>query len=182
MTIFEMIHAGDLAAIKAYVADGGDINCTDGSGYTALNMAAIFGNREIIAFLKERGAATDFFTELAIGSVPKITAYISGGGFSANSVNAHGQQPLMIVAHQGHIDAARLLLERGAVINAQHAISGNTALMGAASRGKAAMVRFLLDSGADAKAKNLEGKDAARLAEDEGYADIAATIRNYRRH
>jgi len=176
-----MIHARNIDAVKSYIEDGGDIALKDENGYTAMNIAAISGNREIVNLLKDHGAKSDFFTELALGSVPKISACLANG-YSANSVNEHGQQPLMIVAHQGHIDAARLLLDRGAVIDAAHAMSGNTALMGASSQGKAAMVRFLLENGADKTIRNLEGKDAAQLAAEAGFQGIAETIRNFKRY
>ena len=93
-------------------------------------------------------AKEDFFDALALGSIPKITGWLSAG-YTANSVDSRGDAPLAVVARQGHLDAAALLLDRGAVIGAQNARTGNTALMEAAKAGKASMVRFLLERGAD---------------------------------
>ena len=181
MTCFEMVRSGDLEALKEYVGDGGDINGKDESGNTLINLAALMGNKAIVAFLREHGAKGDFFTELALGSVPRITACLVSGGCTANSVDSRGFHALMVVARQGHADAARLLIERGAAVNARHAMSGNTALMEAALGGHGEIVRLLLDAGADRSIKNLSGKDAATLAANAGHADVAALLRDYRR-
>lgn len=178
MTCFEMVRSGDLEALKEYIADGGDISGKDESGNTLITVAALTGNKAIVTFLRERGAKPDFLTELALGSVPRITACLASGGCTANSVDSRGFHPLMVVARQGHADAAKLLIERGAAVNARHAISGNTALMEAAIGGHDEIVRLLLDKGADRSIKNLSGKDAAALAAN---ASVAALIRDYRR-
>jgi len=181
MTCFEMVRAGDLEALKEYVADGGDIGGKDESGNTLITAAALTGNKAIVTFLREHGAKPDFFTELALGSVPRITACLAAGGCTANSVDSRGFHPLMLVARRGHADAARLLIERGAAVNARHAMSGNTALMEAALGGSDEIVRLLIDKGADRSIKNHSGKDAATLAADAGHASAAALIRDYRR-
>lgn len=179
MDIFSMVRARDIAAVKAWLADGGGIGARDPSGYTALNLASLSGDRALAALLAEYGAKEDFFDALALGSVPKIAGWLSAG-YTANSVDSRGDAPLSVVARQGHLDAARLLLERGAVLGAQNARTGTTALMEAATHGKAAMVRFLLERGADKTTRNLEGYDAASLAERAGFRDIAREVRDFR--
>jgi ankyrin repeat protein len=179
MDIFDMVRSGDSAAVRAWLADGGGIGSRNASGYTAVNLASLAGNREMMSLLLEHGAKEEFFDALALGSVPKITTWLSGG-YTANSVDSRGDAPLAVVARQGHLDAGILLLDHGAVIGAQNAHTGNSALMEAAMHGKDAMVRFLLERGADRDARNLEGSDAAILAERAGFRNIAQEIRAYR--
>lgn len=46
----------DLAAVKALLAQGADVNATSADGYTALMYTASYGNSEIVRFLLDKGA------------------------------------------------------------------------------------------------------------------------------
>ena len=62
--------------------------------------------------------------------------------------------PLMIACMYGDVEAARLLLEKGAAVDAQRE-DGITALMDACGRGQVEAARLLLEKGAD---RTLRGK------------------------
>lgn len=73
----------------------------------------------------------------------------------------------------------RLLLAAGAKLDLQ-AESGRTALMSAASAGHVEIVRALLDAGANANLKDIDGKSAldhAREPAEYTYKDNAALIK-----
>jgi ankyrin repeat protein len=80
----------------------------------------------------------------------------------------------------GHIDAARLLLEKGAEINV---IPGGfdyagTGLHYAALNGDRETAQFLLDHGADRDVKDTKvDSTAAGWAEHSGHKDLAALLR-----
>jgi ankyrin repeat protein len=80
----------------------------------------------------------------------------------------------------GHIDAAELLLERGAAIDV---IPGGfdfagTGLHYAAHNGHRAMVEFLLERGADSSIKDTKvNSDAAGWAEHAGHTEIVELLR-----
>ena len=63
-----------------------------------------------------------------------------------------GRTPLMCVAHEGHVELVRLLLDKGADVNAHSGDYGN-ALQAATSGGHEAVVRLLLEEGADINAQ-----------------------------
>jgi ankyrin repeat protein len=63
---------------------------------------------------------------------------------------------LMTVARGGHVAAAKVLLERGAAIDAREAWHGQTALMWATAQGHAPMMRELIARGADVNARSNE--------------------------
>ena len=80
-----------------------------------------------------------------------------------------GETPLMLAAKNGHADAVKLLLDRGAQINARNPETPNpkrgmTALLFAAQHGHDDVVRVLLEHGADATAKDRNGRTALDLA------------------
>jgi ankyrin repeat protein len=67
---------------------------------------------------------------------------------------------------------ARLLLDRGADINARQA-GGFTPLHGAAANGDRTMSELLVDRGADPSARNDEGRTPSELAATRGHAGLA---------
>jgi hypothetical protein len=80
---------------------------------------------------------------------------------SANTADDRGITPLMYAAEVGSLDVMRLLIERGADVNAQNAF-GSTALMWSAS--DPAKVRLLLDHGAQVNTAARSGRTALIIA------------------
>src|SRR5262245_10985845 len=70
----------------------------------------------------------------------------------------------MIAANSGAAEAVKLLLERGAKVNAAESRKGQTALMWAASEGHSAVVQALIGAGADVKAVSKTGYTALIFA------------------
>jgi ankyrin repeat protein len=97
------------------------------------------------------------------------------------AVNRPGWTPLHYAAASGDEDIARLLLKRGARVDAvSPPASGSlTPLMMAAREGKPDMAVFLLRQGANPQLKNTEGLSAAQIAERAERGDIAAAIREH---
>ena len=62
----------------------------------------------------------------------------------------------MTAARAGNVDAVRLLLDRGADVNAREKYKGQTALMWAAAERHPAVVKLLLDRGADWKVRSFD--------------------------
>jgi ankyrin repeat protein len=123
------------------------------NGNTALMMAAFKRNRQAAEALIARGA----------------------------SVNRPGWTPLHYAAASGDEDVARLLIKRGAKVDAvSPPASGSfTPLMMAAREGQPDMAVFLIGQGANAQLKNTEGMSAAQIADKANRADIAAAIREH---
>src|SRR5439155_27117275 len=71
-------------------------------------------------------------------------------GADPNLARESGKAPLMTAARLGQVDVVKLLLDRGANINARTKKFGQTAVMWAA--GYPAIVRLLLERGADPSA------------------------------
>ncbi len=89
---------------------------------------------------------------------------------------------LMVAAHNpGGVESCRVLLDRGANINATN-VFGNTALMLAASNGCTDVVRLLLNRGANIALTNKKGHTALYLAGAGRHDDIVALLQQARTH
>ncbi len=90
--------------------------------------------------------------------------------YSADAADDHDITPLMVAAEIGSVEAMRLLLDRGAAVNAQNAF-GSTALMWSVS--DPAKVRLLLSHGADVNLIARSGRTALIIA---GFTNPSADV------
>jgi ankyrin repeat protein len=125
------VHEQDLSKVVALLKQGANPDSRNDYGATPMTVAAGHGN------------------------FPIMQALVRAGG-DIESANSEGETLLMAVARTGRTDTARLLLDKGANVNAKENWGGQTALMWAAAQQQPAMIRLLLKHGADVNAR---GKD-----------------------
>jgi uncharacterized protein len=135
---------GPLEAAALGELDKLDPGARGADGFTALHLAAFFGQLETAAVLLEHGAAPDA---------------VAGNGSSL--------RPLHSAAAGGHAAIVGLLLERGADPNARQQ-GGYVPLHSAAARGDEASVRLLLEHGADPDLRTDDGRRPRDLAAGDG--------------
>ncbi|HVG87092.1 MAG TPA: ankyrin repeat domain-containing protein [Vicinamibacterales bacterium] len=123
---------GDVAAVRALLKEGADVNAGRGDGMSALHWAAERGNGEMAGLLIYAGAN--------VSAVTRIGQYT----------------PLHVAARSASVAVVDQLLKAGAVVDARAVPSGATALHLAATSGNPAVVIRLVDGGADANAKEAE--------------------------
>ena len=167
----------------------------DGAGgWTPIEEALYWNSQNVLALLLERGAKVqNLRTAAGVGRLDLIENYFNADGslkpeagkidspFS-NRVNMWSQDQQNIVNNafvfacmHGHIDAAQLLLDKGAEINV---IPGGfdyagTGLHYAAHNGHRPVVEFLLEHGADRNLKDTKvGSNAAGWAEHGGHLEL----------
>ena len=171
----------------------------DGTGgWTPLEEALYWDSRNAIALLLERGTKIqNIRTAAALGRTDLIEGYFNPDGSLkseagridwpfgkrfADRINAWSQDRQGIVNNafvyacmHGQIDAAKLLLDKGAEVNV---IPGGfdyagTGLHYAALNGHRAMIEFLLDHGADKTVKDTKvNSTPAGWAEHGGHTDL----------
>ena len=162
-SLLDATKRGDLSAVRSLLEGGTDPNAARGDGLTALHVAAEEGYLEIAQILIDAGAEVEAKTRigdytplhLASGASGTVHASIvrmlleAGADPGAVTTNS-GVTPLHVAskAINGE-EAVRVLLEHGAPVDEQEKAAGQTALMFAASYGRAASVRQLLRHGAD---------------------------------
>jgi ankyrin repeat protein len=138
--------------------------------------------RELLAADPERLQARtpDGFTPLGLAAFlggPEAVRVVLDHGVDANddADNRFGVRPVHAAAAAGDPDSMRLLLEAGADPNVRQQ-AGLTPLHAAAHRDDVGLARLLLDHGADPTLTTDDGRDAARIAADDGSEHVAALL------
>ena len=101
-TFWDAAKTGDIGALEQHLANGLKVNDKDEGGGSAIGLAALAGQNAMVKFLIAKGADVS----------------LAGGD---NNTPLHG------AAFLGHVDAAGLLVEAGAKVNAQN-VRGETPL------------------------------------------------------
>ena len=154
---------GDARSVRSLLRQTVDVNVTQPDGMTALHWAAHLDNVEIASLLLRAGA--DFRARNRTGIAPMYLATVNGSaamigtlldaGDDANAVLAETLETvLMLTSKTGNADAVRLLLDRGAEVNATQA-RDFSALMFAAAEGHANVIELLIERGANAAATTI---------------------------
>ena len=180
--IFEAIKNEDLALLERGLKAGADPNQTTTYNRTALFMAVLKQNYDMMALLLGHGAdpnkgsaSSSPLHNTASRESAGLTALLLMQGAQVNALDGYEKTPLHKAAKSGRLENVALLLGHGANIN-QVDNKGMTPLHYAANKGHLQIVAMLLARGADPQIKNGEGKTARQLAWKEGRAELVAMI------
>ncbi len=101
-------------------------------------------------------------------------------GANVNQVSIIGSSPLMSAGLLGATNMVQALLDSGALVDYQLITEGQTngwtALSICTLQGQTAVVKLLLDNGADASISNAAGQSPLEVAQVKGHADIVALL------
>lgn len=164
------LHARKLTQALVQAGARLDIPCV--LGEFPMHLACTYGWQAVIEELLELGAGVDSRT---VPCSNKVLRLASPEGEQAD----HDITPLMVAAREGKAETAKLLLNRGANVNARSA-NNRTALHIAADawwREDVQVVELLLDAGANPNAKDETGRTPLDLAVSRNYGQVAEKIR-----
>ncbi|EWZ86326.1 hypothetical protein NW765_001371 [Fusarium oxysporum] len=179
MAIFVAATAGHVEVMQLLVENGADIESANRFMTTPLMQACRYRNHEAVKLLIRCGANVervnnDDETAMSIavtnGDEPILIALLEAGArFDDGSFFDKTNTPLRRAAKQGHVDMVRLLLSKGAVVEANYKFvyrhksaseprtPGFTPLLEAAYWGHASVSSVLLDYNANIEAKDTSG-------------------------
>jgi ankyrin repeat protein len=173
-SFFRAVQTDDASTVKSMLAKGFDPNRQNPvGGEPALVLALREGSMRVFQVLLDQSGiqleapAANGNTALMMAAFkrnrPAAEALVARGA----AVNRPGWTPLHYAAASGDEDIARLLIKRGAKVDALSppASGAYTPLMMAAREGHPDMAAFLTSQGANPKLTNTEGLNAAQLAE-----------------
>ena len=109
------------------------------------------------------------------GNAAVVEALLDAGA-DPDAALAEGETALMTAARTGALDVVRLLLDRGANVNAAETWRGQTALMWAAAEGHAHLIPTMLSHGADVAARSTKGWTPLLFAVREGRIGVVQTL------
>ena len=124
--------AGDLAAIRAELDKGVDVNAKDNDGRTPLHYAAKYATKQVVELLIPNGADVnakdeDGWTPLHFAATKEIVELLINEGADVNAKNKWGGTPLHAAATNGKKETVELLIAADADVNAK-AKDGKTPL------------------------------------------------------
>lgn len=158
LDIFEAASLGRTDRLNELMSDASAVNSYSRDGFTALHFACFFGQPKA--------------AKLLIGS---------GGAVDAVATNPTKVMPLHSAVSSRNLEAARLLLEHGAPVNARQQ-GGWVPIHAAAQNGDRPMVELLLKHGADTTLTNDQGKTPSAVAREKGHEDIASLLDRKTQH
>jgi ankyrin repeat protein len=174
--------AGDLAGVRAALAEGADPSAKNRLRHTALMLAARISN-DCVDVLLEAGACVRSKSlnqwtaamSAAQGGQARALAKICRADNTMDDRDNEGWSALMIASRRGHLSCVEDLLSLGAAVDRTNKMK-MTALMQAARGRESLCVAALLRGGADAEARDEKGKTALMYAAESGAVECMEVL------
>ena len=161
LRLVEAVKRQDTVAVHVLVSEA-DVNATQADGATALHWAAYRDDLATARLLIGAGADAGVSNELGVTPLDlacenanaAMVEMLLTAGADATAAVGSGETLLMSCARTGSVAAVRALVVGGAEVNAREPTENQTALMWAVAERHPAVVKLLLDSGADLHARS----------------------------
>lgn len=156
LNVYEAAATGQTERLRELAsADPSLVNSHAPDGFTPLGLAIFFGHPETVDALLDAGADVN----LASRESMKVS-------------------PLASASAAGQLDIARVLIARGANVNAR-AASDFTPLHESAASGRMEFAKLLLENGADVNARTSDGKTPLDYAREHNRAEMVQLLSKY---
>jgi ankyrin repeat protein len=156
LNVYEAAGTGQTQRLRELIAaDPSLVNSHAPDGFTPLGLAIFFGHAETVNALIDAGADVN----LASRESMKVS-------------------PLASASAAGQLEIARLLIARGANVNAR-AAGDFTPLHESAASGRMEFAKLLLENGADVNARTADGKTPLDYAREHNRAEMVQLLSKY---
>ncbi|MGG1658272.1 ankyrin repeat domain-containing protein [Brevibacillus sp. NRS-1366] len=184
-SLLTAVNQGDKEAVKKLLTDGADIDATDERGRTSALIAVHTNQLELFTLLAEHGANINIRDNRldnpllysgAEGKLDFVKAAIAAGA-DTTITNRFGGTALIPAADRGHVEVVRELLTTSDV-NVNHVNNlGWTALLeavilGDGGKNHQAIVKLLIEHGADVNLADNDGVTPLQHAKKRGYREM----------
>lgn len=183
--MFHAAHTGDIAAVRDLIAQGLDLEARDSSDRTAIHIAAFASNDDVLRALAEAGAdmnaldnrAYDVVTIAAVADDPELMSLaIELGNDPGLTTSPYDGTALIAAAHLGHVEVVKRLIMAGApldhVNNLHWTAVIEAVVLGDGGPDHQAVLKALLDAGADRSLADREGVTPLQHAKDRGFLEM----------
>jgi ankyrin repeat protein len=175
-------HRGDVSEISRLLALGADVNLRDTKQRTPAHVAAFASQDAALRVLAEAGAemnalenrAYDVVTIAAVADDPELMSLaIELGNNPGLTTSPYQGTVLIAAAHLGHVDVVRRLIAAGApldhVNNLHWTAVIEAVVLGSGGPNHQAVLKALLDAGADRNLSDRDGITPLQHAQSRGY-------------
>jgi ankyrin repeat protein len=166
LDVFAVIEAGDAERLRDLVEhDETQAAARDEQGVSAVMRARYLGRMDLVEPLVQAGPELDVFEAAALGATERLRDLLDREPALVGAWSADGGQPLHFAAFFANPEAARVLVDRGADVNAVARGFNNVApLHSAAAGGSREICLMLMERGSDVNARQQGGFTALHAA------------------
>jgi ankyrin repeat protein len=175
--LFRATERGDLGEVQRLVEKRPALLQTaDAYDWTAASYAAWSGRKDVYDFLTARGAATDLFTESALGPFARFVERLKARPAAVRERDLREKAtPLTWAARAGNREGCEYLLAQGADVNALDR-TGARPLHYAVAAADLELAELLLRAGADLEAADGRGQTPLHLAAGAGSYELCSLL------
>jgi ankyrin repeat protein len=177
---FDLLRAGDIDGLQRLLEqDPASSEARDGTGVSLLMHCLYRGRRDTAELIESKRKSIDIFEAASLGRNERLKQLLSEN-FDINSYSIDGFTALHFACFFGQPEAARLLVENGADVDAVAANPTKVMpLHSAASSSNLEAVRLLLENGAPVNARQQAGWVPVHAAAQNGDRPLAELLLQY---
>jgi ankyrin repeat protein len=179
--LLDLIKAGKTEDVRREIRDNpAALKVRDANGASPLLVAIYHQKHDIATMIADAAESVDLFEAAALGRVDRIKELLRADPASASSYSPDGFPAVGLAAFFGHLDAVSTLIAAGADIHAAatNALKVQTIHAAVASK-NLAIVRAVLEAGADPNAAQQQGFRPMHEAGSSGSRELAELLMKY---